>query len=168
MSGFWDDKAQLDAFWGDSDYFTGPPLTDAAVRKAEKRLGYKLPEAYLRLLRIRNGGSPRKPYFHIEGLAGWDTGYFQVDSLRGIGHKDWSIDTNDMGDNYPDIGLRICDTPSGGHDAVMLDYSECGPKGEPRVVHAEQGCDASEVTVLAPDFLAFVAALSHRLPEGAE
>jgi hypothetical protein len=157
----------MDNFWDDSDYFTGPRLTDAAIRKAEKRLGYKLPEAYLRLLRVRNGGTPRRRFFHIEGLAGWDTGYLQVDSLRGVGHKDWGIDDNDMGNNYPPIGLRICDTPSGGHDAVMLDYSQCGPKGEPRVVHAEQGCGTSEVTALAPDFAAFVAALSDRLPESA-
>jgi hypothetical protein len=165
MDDFWNDKTQLDAFWGDSEYCTGPPLTAAAVRKAEKQFGYKLPEAYLRLLRIRNGGSPRKPYFHIDGLAGWSAGYFRINRLRGIGHKDWSIDTNDMGDNYPDIGLIIGDTPSGGHDAVMLDYSQCGPKGEPRVVHAVQGCHASEVTVLATDFAAFVGALCDRGPD---
>lgn len=158
----------MDDFWSDSNYCTGPQLSDAAVRKAEKRFGYKLPKAYLRLLRVRNGGSPRRPYFHIQGLAGWGQGYFEVESLRGIGHEDWSIDTNDMGDNYPEIGLIIGDTPSGGHDAVMFDYSQCGPKGEPRVVHAVQGCAASEVTVLAPDFTAFVAALSERRPEGAE
>jgi hypothetical protein len=156
------DKEQLDAFWRDSRYFTGPPLTEAMIREAEKRLGYKLPEAYLRLLRLRNGGSPRRPYFPIRGLRGWPTGYFQVDSLRGIGHELWGIET--ARDHYPDIGLVIGDTPSGGHDAVMLDYRECGPKGEPRVLHAVQGCDASEVTVLAPNFVAFVLALSERRP----
>ena len=157
----------MDDFWDTSDYFTGPALTHDAVRSAEKLLGYKLPEAYVRLLRVRNGGSPRKPYFPIVGLAGWDRGYFEVTSLRGIGHEDWSIDTNDMGDNYPAIGLSICDTPSGGHDAVMLDYSLCGPQGQPRVVHAEQGCTASQVTLLAPDFETFVAALSDHRPRRA-
>jgi hypothetical protein len=164
MDDFRQDKEQLDAFWRDSDYFTGPPLTDAAVRAAEKRFGYKLPEAYLRLLRIRNGGSPRRPYFHVEGLAGWDMGYFVVDSLRGLGDHFWAVDTCDR---HPNVGLRIGDTPSGGHDAVMLDYSQCGPKGEPRVVHAEQGC-AAEVTVLAPDFATFVRTLTDRLPERTE
>ena len=166
MSDFWDDKTQLDAFWDDSRYFMGPPLTDDLVREAERRLGYKLPAAYLRLLRLRNGGSPRRDYFHVEGLRGWTAGYLKIDSLRGIGDHWRSIDANH--DNYPRIGLVICDTPSGGHDYVMLDYSQCGPKGEPRVVHAEQGCDASEVTVLAPDFLAFVAALSDSPPAGAD
>jgi hypothetical protein len=166
MSDFWDDKAQLDAFWGDSGYFTGQPLTDPMVTEAERRFGYKLPQAYLRLLRLRNGGSPTRSYFPIEGLRGWDAGYLVVESLRGIGPRGWlwGIDANH--DNYPRIGLVIGDTPSGGHDYVMLDYSRCGPKGEPRVVHAEQGCAASEVTLLAPNFAAFVAALSDRPPAG--
>jgi hypothetical protein len=93
-----------------------------------------------------------------------------IDSLRGIGHETWSIDTNDGGDNYPAIGLVVGDTPSGGHDYVMLDYRECGRKGEPRVVHAVQGRGTSGVTVLAADFAAFVAALSAHRPgdEGEE
>ena len=165
MNRFWDDKTELDAFWRDSDYFTGTPLTDDLILKAEKRFGYKLPEPYLQLLRIRNGGSPRKSYFHVEGLRGWPTGYFQVDSLRGIGHRIWGIE---VGDTYPRIGPRLCDTPSGGHDAVLLDYSQCGRQGEPRVVHAVQGCKPSEVTFLAPNFAAFILALSDRLPAGAE
>src|SRR4051794_39614380 len=94
----------VDDFWNDSDYFTGPRLTDAAIREAEKRLGYKLPEAYLRLLRVRNGGTPRRPYFHVEGLAGWDTGYFQVDGLRGIGGHFWAIEPGDDY-QYPAIGV---------------------------------------------------------------
>ncbi|MBM7856491.1 hypothetical protein JOD27_000265 [Lentzea nigeriaca] len=39
---------------------------------------------------------------------------------------------------YPDVGLVICDMPSGGHDALMLEYSEAGPEGEPCVVHVDE------------------------------
>jgi hypothetical protein len=157
------DKAWLDEFWGDSTYFTGPPLTDEMVRQAEQRTGYKLPAGYLRLLRVRNGGAPRRHHFHVEGLRGWTGGYLGIDSLRGLGHDFWKINTPD-GDSYPQIGLIVCDTPSGGHDYVMLDYRECGPKGEPRVVHAVQGGGLRGVTVLAPNFAAFVAALSAHPP----
>jgi hypothetical protein len=156
------DKAWLDEFWGDSTYFTGPPLTDEMVRHAERRFGYKFPAGYLRLLRLRNGGSPRREFFHVSGLLGWEN-YLGIDSLRGIGKHFWRIDTPDSG-LYPQIGLIICDTPSGGHDYVMLDYRECGPKGEPRVVHAVQGEGLRGLTVLAPDFAAFVAALSDHPP----
>src|SRR5262245_40851023 len=160
------DKDWLDEFWGDSRYFTSPPLSDDPGRQAEQRFYYKLPAGYLQLLHLRNGGSPRRRYFHVEGLRGWDKGYLQIDSLRGIGHQIWGTETgSDTG--YPRIGLIICDTPSGGHDHVMLDYSECGPKGEPRVVHAVQGLGLPGVTVLAPNFSAFVAALS-AVPPGGE
>lgn len=57
---------------------------------------------------------------------------------------------------YPEIGVVICDTPSGGHDTVMLDYSECGPSGEPRVVYVDE--DRS-VLPIAHDFSAFAEAL---------
>jgi hypothetical protein len=41
----------------------------------------------------------------------------------------------------------------------MLDYSQCGPKGEPRVVLVEPKEVSSEVTVLAPNFAAFISGL---------
>lgn len=58
---------------------------------------------------------------------------------------------------YPDIGLVICDTPSGGHDTVMLDYSVSGPQGEPRVVYVDEDRVPRE---LAPTFEDFISNLS--------
>ena len=57
---------------------------------------------------------------------------------------------------YPPIGVVIFDTPSGGHDTVMLDYSVCGPRGEPRVVYVDE--DRS-VTLMADCFSEFVGKL---------
>lgn len=54
---------------------------------------------------------------------------------------------------YPAVGLVVFDTPAGGHDAVMLDYSACGPAGEPRVVYVDE--DRS-VLLVADDFGEFV------------
>lgn len=76
----------------------------------------------------------------------------------------WGIDTLDgMGSSqmiaewgYPDIGVVVCDMPSAGHDAVMLDYSQCGPQGEPSVVYIDE--DRS-VKPVAPTFAAFLGAL---------
>lgn len=42
---------------------------------------------------------------------------------------------------------------------VMLDYSNCGPSGEPEVVHIDQEFDYRK-TFLAPDFASFVNGLA--------
>jgi hypothetical protein len=59
---------------------------------------------------------------------------------------------------YPNIGVCICDCPSAGHDMIMLDYSKCGNKGEPEVVHIDQEFDYKK-TVLCKDFEAFIRGL---------
>ena len=58
---------------------------------------------------------------------------------------------------YPEVGVVIA---SDGHTAVMLDYSLCGPRGEPRIiwVNMEVG-DEPEVVVLAPSVGEFLAQL---------
>lgn len=41
---------------------------------------------------------------------------------------------------------------------IAFDYRDCGPDGEPRVVHVDQEV-GYRITVLAPDFVSFVHAL---------
>jgi hypothetical protein len=47
--------------------------------------------------------------------------------------------------------------PSGGHDAVMLDYSECGPNGEPAVAYIDEDRISRRV---ADSFAAFLSGLT--------
>lgn len=41
---------------------------------------------------------------------------------------------------------------------LCLDYRDCGPTGEPRVVHIDQELDY-KVTLVAPDFESFIRGL---------
>src|SRR6185369_51461 len=59
---------------------------------------------------------------------------------------------------YPDIGIYFADCPSAGHDMLCLDYRECGPDGEPKVVHVDQESDY-RITPVAASFEAFIRGL---------
>ena len=129
-------------FFDGSTYYTSPPLTDAMVAAAEKALGYTLPASYLRLLRVKNGGAPKRQCHPTAGTH-WSDNHMRVVAIFGIGGR-WGIDSPEFGTRrmieqagYPEIGVIIGWTPTAGHDAIMLDYSACGPQGEPRVSHIE-------------------------------
>ena len=142
----------------DSGYYTGPDLTDELVASAESRLGYRLPDSYLEVLRVRNGGTPTRRRFPTEFATSWAPDHFEILAIRGVGGT-WGIDTVGplsssamIGEwGYPAIGIVICDMPSGGHDAVMLDYREEGL--EPRVVYVDED---REPLVIARTFADFV------------
>ena len=132
-------------FFSDDDYYTGPTLTEEMVQAAESKLQYRLPPAYLELLSERNGGAPLRRCFRTSTPTSWAPDHIEIAGLRGIGGE-WGIDNDDgTGSSdmiaewgYPRIGVVICDMPSAGHDAVMLDYSSCGPSGEPSVVYVDE------------------------------
>lgn len=151
-----------DDFWDDSDEFTGSPLTAEMIQAAEKSLGYKLPESYLRLLRIQNGGTPNRCCFPTNVPTSWADDHIEICGIRGIGGE-WGIDAVELGSRamiqnwgYPNVGIVIGETPSAGHDTVMLDYSLCGPQGEPHVIHVETEDISPTTLVLAPDFATFI------------
>ena len=152
----------MDDFWTESEYFTGPPLTDEMVHGAEALLGYKLPNSYIRLLRSRNGGSPVRGCFPTLTPTSWAADHIALSGIRGIGGE-WGIDSPSLGTipmvqewGYPSFGVVVGECPSAGHDVVMLDYSKCGPAGEPRVVHVETECASPQTTLLAQNFQAFI------------
>jgi hypothetical protein len=81
------------SFWTDlfdgSDYYKGPPLTDALVAGAEQALGYALPEAYLPLRRVKNGGVPRRQCQPTSGTS-WTDNLVRVTAIVGIRGR-WGI-----------------------------------------------------------------------------
>jgi len=155
-------------FWDDSEYsdeYRSEPLTDELVASVEEELGYKLPASYIEFMKLRNGGIPQKTCFPTKKATSWASNHVAITGILGIGRtKSYSL-CGDMGNQfmmdeweYPNIGVYICDCPSGGHDMIALDYSKLGIDGEPRVVHIDQEYDYKK-TVLAANFELFIRGL---------
>jgi len=156
-------------FWNEAEYTyknrTGPPITAEDIQKVSDQLGYRLPLSYLELLENKNGGYPINNCFPTLTPTSWADDHVKITSILGINQHAFSIlgttGTQAMMDEwgYPNIGILICDTPSGGHDAIMLDYRKCGNNGEPAVVHIEITDDEPVITHLADNFEAFIRGL---------
>ncbi|RTQ44907.1 SMI1/KNR4 family protein [Hymenobacter gummosus] len=162
--------ADFDAqdFWDDSPHaaqLTEPPPTDELIQSIEAELGYRLPAFYVALMRVRNGGMPRRTCFPTTQPTSWADDHVAITSISGIGRRQTLSLGGAQGSQfmldewgYPAIGVVVGDCPSAGHDVIMLDYRACGPQGEPAVVHVDQECDY-KITFLAPDFESFVRGL---------
>lgn len=145
------------AFFADSKRGIGPALTEDIIASAERTLGVRLPASYLAVLRARNGGVPMRRCFPTTRATSWATDHISLTMLLGIGYED-GIDGS-FGSaymvaewGYPPIGIVVCRTASAGPDTIMLDYTRCGPMGEPCVSYVDE--DRS-VLVLAPNFASF-------------
>lgn len=160
-----DKNMSINDFWEDSEYalekYVCKTLTAEEIDKVEKSLGYKLPDSYINLMKIQNGGIPKNNEIKcsngknivITGIFG--IGFDKERSLCGkLGSQFWINEWE-----YPNIGIAICDTISGGHDMIFLDYRECGVDGEPKVVHIDQENDY-QITFVANNFEEFIKNLS--------
>ena len=156
-------------FWEESDYaqeaYTEASPTDALIAEIEAELGYRLPGAYIALMRSRNGGIPFNTAFPTKSPTTWAADHVAISGIMGIGREKQyslcgSLGSQFMIDEweYPAIGVAVCDCPSAGHDMIFLDYRACGPEGEPRVVHVDQENDYA-ITPLADSFEAFIRGL---------
>ncbi len=159
----------LTHFWEDSDYarkeYVEEPPSDELIASIEKETGFRLPKSYVELMTTQNGGIPVNRCCPCIARTSWAEDHVAITGIMGIGRtKTYSL-CGPLGSTfmqeewgYPDFGICICNCPSAGHDMIMLDYRECGPHGDPTVVHVDQGADF-EVTFLASDFEAFIRGL---------
>lgn len=140
-----------------------PPLTDELIVDAEAQLGVTLPPDLIHLLRIQNGGviadawdaCPADTNFYAED-------HVSFDRLHGIGPAGQAQTITLLDTPYL---VREWDLPSPvvllsgqGHYWLALDYRDCGPAGQPRVVWIDNEMD-HELT-LAPNFRTFVERLT--------
>lgn len=163
-------EADLKDLWNDSlyaqDNYVGEYPTDELIKKVEADIGgYKLPESYIELMRIQNGGDLNRCFVILGDDSEFADGMSWVSGIFGIGFdKRYSL-CGDLGSNfmkeewgYPDIGVCFADTPSAGHEMYMFDYRECGKDGIPKVVHVDQEGDYC-ITPIAETFEEFIKSL---------
>lgn len=152
-------------FWEQDEYaedYIEKPLNIFRVKVVELLLGYKLPKSYIKFMKYQNGGIPVKTFFKTKEPTSWSEKGVSIESFFGIG---WHEDNSLLGESgskfwikewgYPDIGIAICDCPSGGHDMIFLDYKIYGTKKKPAVVHIDVE-DNEKITFLADNFLDFI------------
>jgi hypothetical protein len=157
------------SFWKRSDYadreYVDDPVTDVVVAKVERTLGYRLPRAYVALMTSQNGGIPAKTCHRAPSPTSWAVDHVALHGISAIGTKKRYSLCGEMGSTfwieewgYPPIGVYFADCPSAGHDMFCLDYRDCGPSGEPKVVHVDQELDY-RVTLIAGSFEDFIRGL---------
>ena len=135
------------------------PLDDEMVKKTEEQLGFKLPESYIYLMKKHNGGLLQKNYLAMKNTDGfWD-----LEGIYGIGDKNYSINHQNENKEYYEANLiSICSSNSG-HSNIYLDYNECGPQGEPRVISIDNEFNMEDLDaepyVLAKNFEDFISRL---------
>lgn len=161
----------LEDFWTQSDYalkeYVGVALTDEAVLRVERTLGFKLPPSYVEFMKYQNGGIPRRTNHRTKERTSWSNDHIAVTGMFSIGADKPCSLCGEFGSQfwvegwgYPPIGVYFADCPSAGHDMLCLDYRACGPSGEPQVVHIDQEFDY-RIVFVAENFEAFVRGLEH-------
>ena len=141
---------------------SAPQPDEETISEVEKRLGYRLPAAYIELCHHCNGGGFNRDCFPTMEETSWAEDHVAITAYSAIGPDTANSLCGSCGSQfmieeggYPPIGIVFGQCPSAGHDVIMLDYSECGPEGEPQVVHVDQEFDYAR-TLLVPDFASFI------------
>ena len=111
-------------FWDDDEYamneYIGAPPTEEMIEETERELGYKLPESYIWLMKQHNGGIPFNVCFPCDEPTSWADDHVAITGIMGVDKdKIYSL-CGQLGSRfmieewgYPDIGVAICDCPSG-------------------------------------------------------
>lgn len=161
LTNFWDDN-----WYALKEYVSEPP-SDELIASVEEELGYKLPTAYIWLMKQHNGGIPVNTCYPCDEPTCWAEDHVAITGIFGIGREKSCSLCGELGSQfmideweYPAIGVAICDCPSAGHDMIFLDYRACGSQGEPAVVHVDQENDY-KITHLADSFEEFIRGLEH-------
>lgn len=161
----------LSAVWQPQSYadkhYKEAPFTPEILAAAEAELGYKLPQSFIALMSVQNGGTLSNVCFPTAQENSWSDNHVMIGNVSGIGFAKAGSLCSSMGQElwleewgYPPIGVYFASDPTAGHVAYALDYRQCSKNGEPAVVRVEQEHDY-RIIPLAPDFETFIRSLRH-------
>ncbi len=159
----------LTDFWSGGEYerknYVSGELNESLLRSVEQELGVKLPERYVEMMKVQNGGTPTKNSHSTSTPTSWAKDHIAISGIYGI---DRNLDCSLCGYystkfwmeewGYPSIGVYFADCPSAGHDMLCLDYRNVSGDSQPTVVHVDQEYDY-RITFVAPDFESFIRGL---------
>ncbi|HGJ4158647.1 TPA: DUF4303 domain-containing protein [Salmonella enterica subsp. enterica serovar Grumpensis] len=133
LKGFWKDNAES------KKDFISQDTSAEIIQQCEEQLGFKLPDSYITLMKGHNGGILGRDVFQKKDANGKIIKSVICEFLNAIGGEkhfslmsDWSKWIRKGYNSGILIGLHMPD--SGYGKQYYLDYSLCGPQGEPRVI----------------------------------
>lgn len=135
----------------DEDYYQLPSLTDKDIEKAELLFNNKLPEAYLAILRIQNGGEIRYNASPTKESDGWQEAFISIDHIMGIGKEPSILNTPYFLTEWgmpKDVVLLSGD----GQTWIALDYRDA--KDSPSVIYIDN--ELEKELKLADSFQEFI------------
>ena len=159
------ENVNLDELWYEGDHYDkeeyecGDIESDDFIESIENDLGFKLPKSYIFLMKKHNGGILNKTCVYKKNREIFN----DLEGMFGLGRtKRHSIyEENKDRFDFEENWISICSSNSG-HSKIYLDYSICGPDGEPRVIAIDDECydiDNPDPWVLADNFEAFIESL---------
>ena len=144
-------------FW-DDNYYGHPPLTDNMIVQAEWMLGVALPEEFIKLLRVQNGGYTKGFAYPMGQRTTWAADHVPLDELFGIVDPAMGSPQNilDSITATQECGLpeRQVILTGDGHWWITLDYRNGPP---PCVSWIDVEC--KEEAPIAPSFGRFLEGL---------
>ena len=147
---FWDKATTLGVFG---------LLTSEEIARAEALLGVRLPEAYVSLLRVQNGGYVSDDFdaFPTGRPTSWADDHVPLSTLAGIGPDDHHGSVTYVASGLPGVPAGLVPLSGDGQYYVALDYRNAAADGEPAITWFDAELDQD--FVIAPDFLTFAEGL---------
>lgn len=135
-------------------------LTDAMVKNAEKKFGVKLPNTYIDLCKIQNGGYITNQDFPTTVPTSWAEDHVNVEYINGI--EDGIEEEGILSSSYyieewelPKDIILIC---GDGHTWIAMDYRHTNE--EPPIIFIDlEWAEDIFILELAPNFKTFLEGL---------